>query len=130
MSRRGGGTGRGRAKGTPNLRTQRLGKILDRLVPDEELIRLLWRLARQGDGRCATYLADRKWGRVKFELEHQGPQAIFITMGNGSDLEYEPMGVVPGMEPFMPSNTEVRCLTEGQRRSGSSSSDSESSGPA
>src|SRR2546428_2579121 len=75
---------------------------------------LLWKLALEGDGRVATYLADRKWGRVKFELEHQGPQEFVLTLGNGMPgLEYKPMGAVPGMEKFMPPGCRVKLLPPG-----------------
>lgn len=63
----------GRKKGTPNLRSQQLGQKLSKLVPDDKLIKLLWRLAEEGDGRCAIYLADRKWGKVPQPMEHSGP---------------------------------------------------------
>lgn len=53
---------RGRPKGRKNNRTLALGQILEKLVPDEKLVRLLWKLAQKGDARCITYLADRKWG--------------------------------------------------------------------
>jgi len=62
-------------------------------------------------GRVATYLADRKWGRVKFELEQQGPEEIVLILGAGpSNLEYKPMGVVPGMEKLMPPGVRVKLL--------------------
>jgi len=89
--------------------------LLDEVVPDHELAQLLWKLALEGDGRVATYLADRKWGRVKFEMEHTGPDHPFILLlgapGAGMTIdsfEYKPMGRVPGMEPkaLPPANGE------------------------
>jgi hypothetical protein len=80
--------------------------ILDEVVDDRVLAELLWKLAREGDGRVATYLADRKWGRVKFEMEHTGPDRPFILLLGAPELgmtidtfEYKPMGKVAGMEP-------------------------------
>ena len=115
--------GPGRPPGMPNKRTMAIGAtldaahakvtraLLDEVIPDRQLAQLLWKLALEGDGRVATYLADRKWGRVKFELEHQGPEELLVTLGVGDvKTEYEPMGVVPGMERFMPPNVKVRLL--------------------
>lgn len=111
--------GPGRPKGVPNRRTVAIGAtldaahakvtraILDEIIPDRQLAQLLWKLALEGDGRVATYLADRKWGRVKFEMEHSGPDRPFILLlgapGAGMTIdafEYRPMGRVPGMEPL------------------------------
>ena len=110
--------GPGRPQGLPNRRTQAIGgtldaahakvtrAILDEVVDDRLLAKLLWKLALDGDGRVATYLADRKWGRVKFEMEHSGPDQPFILLLGAVDagmsvdtFEYKPMGKVPGMEP-------------------------------
>lgn len=110
--------GPGRPKGRPNRRTVAISgtldathakvtrAILDEVVDDRNLAKLLWKLAQEGDGRVATYLADRKWGRVKFEMEHTGPDLPFILLlgAPGLDMtidtfEYKPMGKVPGMEP-------------------------------
>ena len=110
--------GPGRPPGLPNRRTQAIGgtldaahakltrAVLDEVVDDRLLAQLLWKLALQGDGRVATYLADRKWGRVKFEMEHSGPDGPFILLLGAADagmsvdtFEYKPMGRVPGMEP-------------------------------
>lgn len=109
--------GPGRPGGMPNRRTVAIGgtldvahakvtrALLDEVVPDRQLAQLLWKLALEGDGRVATYLADRKWGRVKFEMEHTGPDGPFILLlgiesGTTIDtFEYKPMGRVPGMEP-------------------------------
>ena len=118
--------GAGRPLGMPNRRTAAIGAtldaahakvtraLLDEVIPDRQLAQLLWKLALEGDGRVATYLADRKWGRVKFELEHQGPQEFVLTLGNGMPgLEYKPMGAVPGMEKFMPPGCRVKLLPPG-----------------
>ena len=77
-----GTPGPGRPKGRRNNRTLKLGRQLDRIVPDEKLIRLLLELAQgqrhrvlgkdgklhwvkdRGDGHVATWLGDRKWGKV------------------------------------------------------------------
>ena len=102
----------------PNRRTQAIGgtldaahakltrAVLDEVVDDRLLAQLLWKLALEGDGRVATYLADRKWGRVKFEMEHSGPDRPFILLLGAPDtslpiegFEYKPTGKVPGMEP-------------------------------
>lgn len=110
--------GPGRPKGHPNQRTIALGAtldaahaqvtraLLDEVIPDRQLAQLLWKLALEGDGRVATYLADRKWGRVKFEMEHTGNDRPFILLLGASApgmtidaFEYKPMGIVPGMEP-------------------------------
>ena len=64
----------GRKKGTPNKRTGEIGSILEGVVPDKQLVQLLWKLALGGDARCATYLADRKWGRIPQPLEHSGAE--------------------------------------------------------
>ena len=115
--------GAGRPAGMPNRRTAAIGAtldaaharvtraLLDEVIPDRQLAQLLWKLALEGDGRVATYLADRKWGRVKFELEHEGSGEIVLTLGGGpSHLEYEPLGVVPGMEQLMPRGCRVKLL--------------------
>ena len=60
----------GRPRGALSKRTLTIGRILDHIVPDRELAKLLWKMAKGGDSRVATYIADRKWGRVKQELEH------------------------------------------------------------
>ncbi len=110
--------GPGRPRGMPNRRTAAIcgtldaahakvtRAILDEVVDDRLLAQLLWKLALQGDGRVATYLADRKWGRVKFEMEHSGSDRPFILLLGAPDsgmsvdtFEYKPMGKVPGMEP-------------------------------
>jgi hypothetical protein len=110
--------GPGRPKGSRNQRTLAISAtldaayakvtrgILDEVVDDRLLAQLLWKLALEGDGRVATYLADRKWGRVKFEMEHSGPDRPFILLlgapGAGMTIDafdYQPMGKVPGMEP-------------------------------
>src|SRR2546425_5816979 len=84
--------GAGRPAGMPNRRTMAIGAtldtahakvtraLLDEVIPDRQLAQLLWKLALEGDGRVATYLADRKWGRVKFELEHSGQDRPFILL--------------------------------------------------
>ena len=84
--------GPGRPRGMANRRTVAIGgtldaahakvtrAILDEVVDDRLLAQLLWKLALQGDGRVATYLADRKWGRVKFEMEHSGSDGPFILL--------------------------------------------------
>ena len=59
-------------------------------------------------------MADRKWGRVRFELEHQGPQEIVVTLGAGTlNLGYKLMGVVPGREKLMPPGCHVKLLPPG-----------------
>lgn len=71
----------GRKRGTLNKRTQEIGSALDKLVPDKQLIQLLWKLALvEGDSRCAIYLADRKWGRIPQPMEHSGPGGGAIEM--------------------------------------------------
>ncbi len=119
--------GPGRPKGSANRRTAEIGgtldaahekvtrALLDEVVPDRQLAQLLWKLALEGDGRVATYLADRKWGRAPFPLEHSGPDHPFIlllgTPDSGMTVDtfaYKPMGKVPGMEPkaLPPANGE------------------------
>jgi len=71
----------GRKKGTKNLRTRELDKILERLVPNEWLIKKLKKLADDGDARCATYLADRKWGRMPQPLgTSEGDECPVVTV--------------------------------------------------
>ena len=65
-------TGAGRPPGALNKRTVAVKSILDDLIPDRDLARQLWTLALRGDGRVATYLADRKWGRVKYDVGVSG----------------------------------------------------------
>jgi hypothetical protein len=64
MPRGGKRIGAGRPPGSTNNRTRAIGTTLDRLVPDEGLVGLLWKMAQDGDVRAAVYLADRKWGRI------------------------------------------------------------------
>ncbi len=110
----------GRQKGTPNKRTASIGHtldanyakvtrtLLDDVIPDRQLAQLLWKLALEGDGRVATYLADRKWGRVKFEVEGEGPVTIVVAVGgnpNGGpplvNPEYKPMAELPRPGPLL-----------------------------
>ena len=115
--------GPGRPKGSINKRTLEIGgplteqkkkvtrALLDKVVPDRELAVLLWRCAlkAKNDPRyipAMLAVADRKWGRVKFEMEHSGSERTFILLlgspGAGMTIdtfEYRPMGRVPGMEP-------------------------------
>ena len=56
--------GCGRPKGRKNNRTLELGQRLERMVPDDQLIALMWKLAREGDSKCVTLLAERKWGKI------------------------------------------------------------------
>jgi hypothetical protein len=76
--------GPGRPKGSRNKRTIALGGGIDRLVTDEKLIRLLWKLAQRGDARAAIYLADRKWGRpvAAPQVNPEAPRVIVVkTLG-------------------------------------------------
>jgi len=107
--------GPGRPKGALNRRTGEISAtldaahsevtraLLDEVVPDRQLAQLLWKLALEGDGRVATYLADKKWGRTKFELEHGGGTFMLLLGPPGTglsieDFEYRPEGRVAGME--------------------------------
>ena len=77
--------------------------LLREIVPERQLAQLLWKQALEGDSRVATYLADRKWGRTKLELETGGGTFILLLgpPGTGlsiSDFEYRPQGHVAGME--------------------------------
>ncbi len=108
--------GPGRPKGHRNKRTVEIDGTLDAataqvsravlngVVPDHQLAQLLWKLALEGDGRVATYLADRKWGRTKFELDHGGGTFTLLLGPPGSglsieDFEYKPQGHVAGALP-------------------------------
>ena len=107
--------GPGRPKGQRNRRTDEIDGTLDaahvqvtrallnEVVPDRQLAQLLWKLALEGDGRVATYLADRKWGRTKLELETGGGTFILLLGPPGTglsigDFEYQPQGHIAGME--------------------------------
>jgi len=107
--------GPGRPKGVLNRRTGEISAtldsahaqvtraLLDEVVPDRQLAQLLWKLALEGDGRVATYLADKKWGRTKFEMEHGGGTFMLLLGAPGAglsieDFEYQPQGRVAGME--------------------------------
>ena len=95
----------GRPAGQPNRRTEAIGAtldashsrvtraLLDEVIPDRQLAQLLWKLALEGDGKVASYLADRKWGRVKYELEHQAPEqkTLVLMMGRTSEEHYKAM---------------------------------------
>jgi hypothetical protein len=77
--------------------------LLNEVVPDRQLAQLLWKLALEGDARVATYLADRKWGRTKLELETGGGTFILLLGPPGAglsigDFDYRPHGHVAGME--------------------------------
>ncbi len=106
--------GPGRPKGVRNRRTNEIEGTLDaahaqvnrallnEVVPDRQLAQLLWKLALEGDGRVATYLADRKWGRTKLELETGGGTFMLLLGPPGAglsigDFEYRPEGHVAGM---------------------------------
>jgi hypothetical protein len=107
--------GPGRPKGLRNRRTSEIDGTLDaahvqvtrallnEVVPDRQLAQLLWKLALEGDGRVAVYLADRKWGRTKLELETGGGTFVLLLGSPGAglsiqDFEYRPQGHVAGME--------------------------------
>jgi len=107
--------GPGRPKGLRNRRTRQIDSTLDEatarvtrsllneVVPDRQLAQLLWKLALEGDGRVATYLADRKWGRTKLELETGGGTFVLLLGPPGvglsiEDFEYRPEGHIAGME--------------------------------
>ncbi len=107
--------GPGRPRGMRNRRTNEIEGTLDEatarvsrsllneVVPDRQLAQLLWKLALEGDGRVATYLADRKWGRTKLELETGGGTFMLLLGPPGAglsigDFEYRPEGHVGGME--------------------------------
>jgi hypothetical protein len=53
-----------RPKGALGKRTLTLRGRIDQIVPDDQLIKVMWKMALSGDSRCLTYLADRKWGRM------------------------------------------------------------------
>ena len=42
-------------------------------------------------------VADRKWGRVKFELDHEGPEQIIVRLGAMpmKTMGYKPLGYIP-----------------------------------
>jgi hypothetical protein len=107
--------GPGRPKGLRNRRTDEIDGTLDaahvqvtrallnEVVPDRQLVQLLWKLALEGDGRVATYLADRKWGRTKLELETGGGTFILLLGPPGAglsmqDFEYRPDARIAGTE--------------------------------
>jgi hypothetical protein len=72
MPRGGKRIGAGKPAGSTNRRTRAIGITLDRLVPDEALAGLLWKMAQDGDVRAAIYLADRKWGRIPNPVPDDG----------------------------------------------------------
>ena len=97
--------GPGRPKGALNKRTLELGgpltkqkqkvtrALLDKVAPDRDLAMLMWlcALKAKNDPRyipAMLAVAERKWGRVKFEMEHEGTQVI-VTMGS-FDIPYMP----------------------------------------
>lgn len=108
----------GRPPGRANKRTTAIGHtldaayskvtrtLLDDVIPDRQLAQLLWKLALEGDGRVATYLADRKWGKVKLELEHQVPTPLVLMMGRTTEehlkniqgFQYGPWKQLPSQE--------------------------------
>lgn len=80
---RGGNRAGGGRKRGPNYRTRALRHRLDKLLPDDKLIKILITLAEgesrqvydarndefrvvkdRGDGRVATWLGERKWGKL------------------------------------------------------------------
>jgi hypothetical protein len=91
--------------GTLDAATAQVSRaVLKEVVPDRQLAQLLWKLALQGDGRVATYLADRIWGRSKFEVEHTGQTFMLLLGPPGTgmsieDFEYKPQGHVAGVLP-------------------------------
>ena len=97
--------GPGRPKGALNKRTLELGgpltqqkrkvtrALLDEVAPDRDLAMLMWlcALKAKNDPRyipAMLAVAERKWGRVKFEMEHEGTQVI-VTVGS-LDIPYLP----------------------------------------
>ena len=48
-------------------------------------LRMLMNLAARGDGRCAIHIDERLHGRVKFSLEHGGPDGGPIPLDHGAE---------------------------------------------
>jgi len=106
--------GPGRPKGALNKRTLELGgpltqqkqkvtrALLDRIASDRDLATLMWlcALKAKNDPRyipAMLAVADRKWGRVKFELDHEGPEQIIVHLGSlpMKEMGYKPLGYIP-----------------------------------
>ena len=98
--------GPGRPKGALNKRTLELGgpltqqkrkvtrALLDEVAPDRDLAMLMWlcALKAKNDPRyipAMLAVAERKWGRVKFEMEHEGTTQVIVTVGS-LDIPYLP----------------------------------------
>ena len=109
--------GPGRPPGMPNQRTTAIGAtldaahakvsraLLDEVIPDRQLAQLLWKLALEGDGRVATYLADRKWGRVKFELDHEEPTLLKLLIDCPIPYVARAMSVQAREDRLLPAST-------------------------
>ena len=107
--------GPGRPRGSRNQTTRQIDGTLDaasaqvtrallrQVVPERQLAQLLWKQALEGDSRVTTYLADRIWGRSKYEVEHTGGTFVLLLGPPGAemsleDFEYQPEGQVAGMQ--------------------------------
>ena len=99
---------RGRKPGSKNRRTILLGAKLDKLIPDAKLLKLLWTLAEgesrdvlaksgevvtvkdRGDGHVATYLADRKWGKIPQPLAGDPVNPVAVRILSDDRLGVKP----------------------------------------
>ena len=99
--------GPGRPKGCLNKRTLEIGgpldqvkkkvtrTLLDKVAPDQDLVKLFWlcALKAKNDPRylpAMLAIVERKWGRVKYELEHEvdmRPRVLVIVGGDGRPLD-------------------------------------------
>ena len=103
--------GPGRPKGSQNKRTLFLSARIDKLVPDEKLIRLLWTLAKgerrqvllaghgkprlawvkdRGDSHAAALLAERKWGKVPQPVQggDDGAPPVRVVLDDRLGIQY------------------------------------------
>ncbi len=115
--------GPGRPKGCPNKKTLEIGgqltkqkqkvtrALMNEVAPDRELAILMWlcALKAKNDPRyipAMLAVAERKWGRVKFELEHESE--VNIQLVCRTPLPY--VGDGPGLKYLPPSVPEAKIL--------------------
>ena len=114
--------GPGRPKGALNKRTLELGgpltqqkqkvtrALLDKVAPDRDLAMLMWlcALKAKNDPRyipAMVAVAERKWGRVKFELDHEEPTPLKLIIDARIPYLARAMGVPVREDRLLPAST-------------------------
>ena len=114
--------GPGRPKGALNKRTLELGgpltkqkqkvtrALLDKVAPDRDLAMLMWlcALKAKNDPRyipAMLAVAERKWGRVKFEGEHENPTPIELVVDLSIPYVARAMGMPVRVNRLLPAST-------------------------